>query len=67
MHKSVPEAIFSKEQLEYLLKLFPPVAHGPDATEAQLRHYNGQQSVLHAVQRKTRGVDPRAGYLPPQG
>ncbi len=67
MQKAYNDAIFSKEQLEYLLKLFPPIAHGPDATEAQLRHYNGQQSVIQAVQRKTRGVDTRAGHLPPQG
>ncbi len=50
---------FSKEQLEYLLKVFPPTVLPATATEAQLRHYNGQQTVIAEIQRRTRGVDPR--------
>ncbi len=55
---------FTREQLEFLLKQFPPQAFSATASEAQLRHYHGQQSVIHYIQENTRGVDPRGGHIP---
>lgn len=56
-----PDIQFSKEQLDFLQKNFPAVALGPEAPEAKLRHYHGQQSVLLFIRERTRGVDPRGG------
>lgn len=64
MSKPIPVA-FSREQLEHLRKVFPPQAFGYEVTTEQLRHYNGQQSVMHYIQERTRGVDPRGGIPTP--
>lgn len=48
------EVWFHPEQVKYLEKLFPEVCFPPDASEAEMRHYNGQRSVLHLIRTKTR-------------
>ena len=48
---------FNKAQVAYLEQLFPVVVFGPSATEAQLRHYHGQQEVVHAVKRRIAGSE----------
>ena len=52
---------FSKEQLEYLMKMFPVGPYPPETSEAMLRCYNGQQIVLAFIRERTRGIDPRSG------
>lgn len=47
---------FSHEQLKYLEGLFPHVVHGPNSSEALMRQYFGQQDVMDAIRRKTRGT-----------
>ena len=49
---------FSPAQLQYLEEQFPEIVHGPNATEAAMRQYFGQRSVLHVVRSKTRGLNP---------
>lgn len=53
---------FSKEQLDYLMRTFPPGPYPPETSEAMLRSYNGQQMVIAFIREKTRGVDPRSGF-----
>lgn len=49
---------FSPAQLQYLEQQFPEIVHGPSASEATIRQYFGQRSVLHVVRSKTRGLNP---------
>lgn len=51
---------FNSAQVEFLRGLFPATALGPDTSEAALRHYMGQQSVVAAV--AARCDNPRMGY-----
>jgi len=51
------DVFFSASQLQYLEHLFPQVVLGPNSTEEAMRHYFGQQAVLEAVRRKTRGLN----------
>lgn len=46
--------VFHPEQIKYLEKIFPEVVLGPASTEAELRYYNGQRSVLHFIRSKQR-------------
>lgn len=45
---------FHPEQVKYLEKIFPAVYMDAKATEQELRHYMGQQSVLHFIKGKVR-------------
>ena len=50
-----PEKVrFYPEQVRYLEKLFPVTVHSAIATEATMRYYNGQQSVLQAIKERMR-------------
>lgn len=49
---------FTSDQLAYLEHLFPFSVLGPSASEAQIRHYNGQQDVVLRVRERTRGFKP---------
>lgn len=51
------EVRFSPSQLKYLTDLFPQVVLGPHATEADMRYYFGQQSVVNTVRMKTSTSD----------
>ena len=53
------DVFFTVAQLQYLESLFPHVAHSASASEATMRHYFGQQSVVDAVRNKTRGLNGR--------
>lgn len=53
------EVTFTPHQLAYLERTFPNVAYGYTASEAQLRHHHGQQQVVDAVRKKTRGLAKR--------
>lgn len=53
-----PEVFFSPAQLEYLNNMFRPVVMPPEATEAAMRYYFGQQSVLFAIKHRVRGASP---------
>lgn len=44
---------FTEQQLSYLETMFPQVVMPCSATEAQLRTYFGQQSVVQAVRDRT--------------
>lgn len=44
---------FTPLQLQYLERFFPRVVHGPNVTENEMRHYNGQQSVMDTIRRLT--------------
>lgn len=48
------KVVFYPEQIRYLEKLFPVTVQTPTATEAQMRFYNGQQSVLQAIKERMR-------------
>lgn len=63
---SQPTVKFTKEQLDALIREFPTQTMNHTATEAALRHYHGQQSVLHFVARHTHG-HPKSGPLSMQG
>ena len=52
------QVTFTNQQLEYLQKLFPDLVLPPSASEATLRYYFGQRSVLQAIKEKTRGICP---------
>lgn len=49
------DVTFTEQQMRYLEHLFPTQHFGPDATENALRHYHGQQQVLHSIRNRTRG------------
>lgn len=53
------EVFFTPAQMRYLEDNFPHVVLPPTATEATMRYYFGQQSVLESVRRKLRGVSTR--------
>lgn len=48
---------FTPAQLQYLTGLFPNVVLNASATEADMRHYFGQQAVIRAVRLRTRGLN----------
>lgn len=54
---TAPDVFFSAAQLKYLETLFPYVVLGANVTEQAMRHYFGQQAVLHAVRERTRGLN----------
>ena len=63
------DVFFSVAQLQYLETLFPQVVYGPNAPEAAMRHFFGQQAVIEAVRNRTRGLNARtipvgAGEIP---
>lgn len=45
---------FHPKQLEYLQKQFPNTHLPANATEGQLRHKNGQQSVIEFIAQRVR-------------
>jgi hypothetical protein len=51
---SKEDVAFHPEQIKYLEKIFPEVVLGPTSTEAELRYYNGQRSVLQFIRTKQR-------------
>lgn len=53
------DVTFTFEQLSYLEYMHPPTILGPNATEPQMRHHNGQQSVLETIRGRTRGLRPK--------
>jgi hypothetical protein len=68
-HSHDDDVFFSASQLQYLEHMFPHVVLGPTSTEEAMRHYFGQQAVLEAVRRKTRGLNAnttnnRTGDIP---
>ena len=49
------EVQFHPAQLKYLERVFPSVALAPETSEAMLRHYNGQQSVIKFIATRVKG------------
>lgn len=45
---------FHPEQVKYLEKVFPEAVFAPDVHESQLRHYNGQRSVIQFIRSRQR-------------
>lgn len=45
---------FSQQQLDYLRGIFPAVVLGPQSSHQHMAYHFGQQSVLQAVEKKTR-------------
>lgn len=45
---------FHPEQVKYLEKVFPEAVFAPDVSEPQLRHYNGQRSVIQFIRSRQR-------------
>jgi len=45
---------FHPEQLKYLEEVFGRVVFPPSATQAEMNHYFGQQSVLQHIRLRTR-------------
>lgn len=54
--RSNSQVTFTHEQVQYLEGIFPHVVHGPSSSEALMRQYFGQQDVMEAIRRKTRGI-----------
>lgn len=50
---------FTRQQIEYLNKMFPEVAGTASTTDAELRYRSGQRSVIKALE--TRVADTRPG------
>jgi hypothetical protein len=48
---------FTPAQLQYLEHCFPAVAYGASASEAEMRHYFGTQTVVRQVRLRTRGLN----------
>lgn len=48
------DVTFSQQQLDYLRGIFPTVVLGPQQSHQQMSHYFGQQSVMQAIEQKTR-------------
>lgn len=48
---------FTPAQLQYLEHCFPAVAYGANASEAEMRHYFGTQTVVQQVRLRTRGLN----------
>ena len=64
------DVFFSVAQLQYLETVFPAVVYHHNSTEAAMRHYFGQQAVIDAVRKRTRGLNAKtipvgAGEIPP--
>ena len=57
--KPLAEETFTSAQLAMLESEFPQLTLGPTKSEAELRNYHGQQSVVLFVRSRTRGVNPR--------
>lgn len=51
---SKQDVTFSQQQLDYLRGIFPAVVLGPQSSHQQMAYHFGQQSVMEAVERKTR-------------
>ena len=49
-----PKIYFSREQYEYLNKVFSEVVGTPDVTTEVLRHRQGQRSVIYFIKDKVR-------------
>ena len=64
MSKESDQVTFTPGQYAYLQSLYPTIVQGPNVTEAQLRYYHGQQSVLFSVKEKTRGLSPAKNHDP---
>lgn len=45
---------FHPEQVKYLEKMFPEAVFAPDVPESQLRHYNGQRSIIQFIRSRQR-------------
>lgn len=45
---------FTAEQLKKLEEVFPRVVLGPNASEADMRHYFGTQAVMQFIRLRTR-------------
>lgn len=45
---------FFPEQIKYLEKIFPQRVLDHTITENEIRHYNGQQSVLQFIRTRTK-------------
>lgn len=45
---------FHPEQVKYLERIFPDTSFSYDVSEEQLRHYNGQRSVIQFVRSRQR-------------
>lgn len=68
--KPYDDVFFSPAQLHYLESLYPYTVLNPANSEAQMRYYFGQQSVLDSIRRRTRGLnaksyEPSTGRIPP--
>lgn len=57
MSNKQADVFFSVAQLQYLETLFPQVVFSPSASVEAMRHYFGQQDVVQAVRRRTRGLN----------
>jgi len=57
------EVFFSPAQLQYLETLFPAVVLGPTASDASMRFFFGQQSVVKAVRERTRGLNAKTASV----
>lgn len=67
--KPTDDVFFSVAQLSYLEALYPPTVLSASNSEAQMRHYFGQQAVLDSIRRRTRGLnakshEPSTGRIP---
>lgn len=62
--KPLADVTFSPAQLALIEQMFPAVVFPAVISEAQLRHYNGQQTVVHYIRERTRGVDPHRQHIP---
>jgi hypothetical protein len=51
---NIDNIFFHPNQVKYLEKNFPQVFLGPTESEAKLRHYMGQQSVMTFIRSKMR-------------
>lgn len=57
MTKSITEEekiYFHPEQLKYLEKVFPEVVFPAEVSEASLRFYNGQRSIMQFIRSRVR-------------
>lgn len=48
------KVLFTPIQLRYLKENFPTIVQGPKVTLDELRHYNGQQSVIDFIEKRMR-------------
>lgn len=59
MHINKEHVRFTKAQLDLLEQAFPAVVLGPQTTEAQMRFYFGQRSVLALVRELAEGTSKK--------